>query len=48
MVAVVHSLDFIKENLGKASKKRTAIIKPRENKRGNESSGNFNRKLLSD
>ena len=40
--------DFIKENLGRASKESIAIIKPRENKRENESSDSFNRKILSD
>ena len=39
---------LIKENLRRASKDSTAIIKPRENKRGNVSSGSFNRKILSD
>ena len=34
--AVDHSLDFIKENLRRASKESIAIIKPIENKRGHE------------
>ena len=42
------TLDFIKENLRTASKESTAIIKPRENKRGNESFSSFHRKILSD
>ena len=46
--AVDHSLNFIKENLRTASKESIAIIKPREKKRGNESSGSFNRKIPSD
>ena len=45
---VYHSLDFIKENLRTASKESIAIIKPRENKRGNESFSSFHRKILSD
>ena len=36
-----HSLDLIKENLRKASKKSTTPIKPGENKRGNKSFGGF-------
>ena len=39
---------FIKENLRRDSKESIAIIKPRENKRGNKSFGNFHRKILSD
>ena len=46
--AVYHSLDFPKENLRRASKESTAIIKPRENKRRNESFSSFYRKILSD
>ena len=46
--AVDYSLDFIKENLRRASKGSIAIIKLRENKRGNKKPGSFNRKILSD
>ena len=42
------TLDFVKENLRKASKESIAIIKPRGNKRGNESFSGFHRKILSD
>ena len=44
--AVDHSLDYIKENLRRASKESIAIIKPRENKVGNESFGSFQRKII--
>ena len=37
-LAVDHSLDFIKKNLRRTSKNSIVVIKPRENKRGNESS----------
>ena len=37
---------LIKENLRRASKESIAVIKPRENKRENVSSGSFNRKIL--
>ena len=43
-----HSLNFVKENPRRASKKNITIIKPGENKRGNESVGSFKRKILSD
>ena len=46
--AVDAYLNVIKENPRKASTDSTEIIKPRENKRGNESSDGFHRKLLSD
>ena len=36
------------ENLRRASKENIAIIKHKENKIGNECSGSFNRKILSD
>ena len=39
---------FVKDNLRRANKESIAITKPRENKKGNESSGSFNRKILSD
>ena len=39
---------LIKENLRRASKESIAVIKPRENKRGNESFSSFHRKILSD
>ena len=42
------TLDFIKENLRRTSKESIAIIKPRENKRGNEHFGSLNRKILFD
>ena len=42
------TLDFIKENLRRASKESIAIIKPRENTRGNKSFSSFYRKILSD
>ena len=38
------TLDFIKENLRRASKESIAIIKPRENKRENKSSGSFSKR----
>ena len=41
------TLNF-KENLRTASKDSIAIIKPRKNKRGNESFSSFHRKILSD
>ena len=43
---IIHWI-FIKENLRTASKESIAIIKPRENKRGNESFSSFHRKILS-
>ena len=41
------TLNFNKENLRRASEESISIIKPRENKRGNESYGSFYRKILS-
>ena len=35
-------LNFIKENLRRASKESITVIKPGENKRGNESFGGLN------
>ena len=46
--AVIHSLDFIKKNLRRASKESIAIIKPRENTRGNARFSSFHRKILWD
>ena len=47
-LAVVRSLNFTKENLRRASKESITIIKPGENKRGNESFYGFKRKILLD
>ena len=41
-------MNFIKENLRRASKKSITVMKPGENKRGNESVGGVRRKILSD
>ena len=41
-------MNFIKENLRTASKESSTVIKPRENKRGNEGFDGFKRKILSD
>ena len=42
------TFNFIKENPRRTSKESITIIKPGENKRGNESFGGFKRKILSD
>ena len=41
-------MNCIKENLRRASKESITIIKPGENKRGNENFGVFRRKIVSD
>ena len=41
-------MNFIKENLRRASKESITVIKPGENKRGNGSFGGFKRKIVSD
>ena len=41
-------MNSIKENLRKASKDSITIIKPRKDKRGNDSFGDFRRKIPSD
>ena len=38
-------LNFIKENLRRASKESITVIKPGENKRGNESFGDLKKNL---
>ena len=41
-------MNWIKENLRRASKESITTIKPGENKRGNKSFGGFKRRILSD
>ena len=43
-----YSLNFVKENLKRASRESITVMKPGENERGNESVGGFKRKMLSD
>ena len=45
--AVGYSLNLIKENLRRASKESISVIKPGENKRGDESVGGYKRKIPS-
>ena len=40
------TLNFTRENWRRASMKNITIIKPRENKRANKSSGGFKRKTV--
>ena len=41
------TLNLIKENLRRASKESISVIKPGENKRGDESVGGYKRKIPS-
>ena len=41
-------MNFIKENLRRANKDSIIIVKPGENKRGDESFSGFKRKIVSD
>ena len=43
-----YSLNFITENPRRASKESITVIKPGENKRGNENFGGFRRKIVLD